>query len=170
MSPILLLGCAVAIAATVVPGPALPSPVLPAARTSVQGPANDPAAQPAKGHVVFVIEGDVRALRITAAVPKDAPWAGVPKGLVSEFALVAHDAAGNELQRVPIDLSKFETDPAKVGQPDKVEGCEVRSSRIGVLLNAPRLPAAATYTILRGKTVLGTATAAAVAELMREVR
>src|SRR5262245_50654942 len=142
-----------------------PQPQNPQPRSNAQ----DPLAA-ARGHFVLVTEGDVTRLRITQAVAKPDRWAGVPKGLTSEFALVVQDQQGKDLVRVPIDLSAFETDPAKVGTPVVVNGCEVRSASIGVLLNVPSLPDAARYVIVRGKATLGGATAAELDALQRRVR
>lgn len=112
-----------------------------------RSPPQDPA--PAPGHLVLVVEGDVTALRITAAVAKPDAFGGVPKGLVSDFAWRAVDGKGNELARVPIDLSAFDTDPRNVGKPVVVTGCEVRSARIGVLLNVPVVAGAVRFEIVR---------------------
>jgi len=131
--------------------------------------AQDPLAA-ARGHLVLVVEGDVTRLRITAAVAKPDRWAGVPKGLTSDFALVVQDRQGKDLVRVPLDLSAFETDAAKVGTPVVVTGCEVKSASIGVLLNVPALPDAARYVIVRGKTTLGSTTAVELDALLRRAR
>jgi hypothetical protein len=158
MSPNFMVGCAVAIAAAILPGLTLAHPSRVAAA---------PKQEPPAGHLVFVVEGSVRNLHITQAVAKPDPWAGVPKGLTSEFALVALDNKGNEVARVPIDLSRFETDPNKVGAADVVNGCEIRSPRIGVLVNVPAVAEVARFVIVRGKVGIGEATAAAIEELLR---
>jgi hypothetical protein len=149
--------------------PSATAPQDPQPKNQPQNQPQDPRAT-ARGHLVLVIEGDVTQLRITHAVQKPDRWAGVPKGLTSEFALVVQDQKGKGLVRVPIDLSAFETDPAKIGTPVVVNGCEVRSTSIGVLLNVPSLPDAARYVIVRDKATLGTATAAELDALLRRVR
>lgn len=160
------IGCAIALAATCLVGLTPPTSLPPAAATP-----QDPAPQaPRPGQLVLVVEGTVAQLQITFASQKVTPWAGVPKGLTSEFALLAFDAKGTELLRVPMDLSKFETDPAKIGTPVVVTGCEVRSPNIGVLVNIPLAPTAVRYAIVRGKQTIGEATAAQLAELLRRPR
>ncbi len=134
-----------------------------------------PAAAPtgpgsSDGHLVLVVEGDVTALRITHVVAKPDEWGGPQKGLQSPFSLRALDEAGKELVRVPIDLSRFETDPGRVGKPDVVNGCEVRSSRIGVLLNVPVVKGVARYQFVSGDAAIGDATAADVARMLQETR
>lgn len=125
---------------------------------------------PSAGHLVLVVEGDVTALRIAHAVAKPDEWGGPQKGLQSPFSLRALDEAGKELANVPIDLSRFETDPTKVGKPDVVNGCEVRSSRIGVLLNIPVLEGVARYQFRAGDAAIGEASAADVARMLQENR
>ena len=56
---------------------------------------------------------------------------------------------------MPLDLARFDTDPAHVGTPLVVRGCEVRDPRIALLVNVPRFPGASRYTLWRGDTVLG---------------
>lgn len=112
-----------------------------------QDPMRDVVQEPAAGpgHTVLVVEGTVRALGVTAAVAKPDPWAGVPKGLQSAWSLAILAADGRELARVPLDLSPFDTDPRRIGQPVSVEGCIVRDSRIVMLVNVPNFAAAARY-------------------------
>ena len=134
-----------------------------------------PVAAPAgpgkeQGHLVLVVEGDVTSLRIVRAVAKADDWGGTQKGLQSEFALRALDADGKDLISVPMDLSRFDTDPAHIGKQDQVNGCEVRSARVGLLLNIPRVDGVASYQFVRGKTAIGEATADAVAQLLSESR
>ncbi len=154
----------------------LAKPTAPAASTpgriavSAVADGQDPAPAKQPGHLVLVVEGNVLDLHITCAVAKPSPWAGVPKGLQSEFALLAFDAAGKEQMRVPLDLSCFETDPAKIHQPVVVTGCEVRSPDIGVLVNIPVVDGAVRYAIVRGNATIGTATAAELGELLRRPR
>jgi hypothetical protein len=128
---------------------------------------SSPATQVAEpGHYVLVVEGDRAALAVTAASRKADPWGGVPKGLVSTWSLAIHDADGGLLATVPLDVSPFAVDgPRGV----RVEGCVVRDSRIGMLVNVPAFARAATYTFTRddGGAVrhLGTTTASQVQQL-----
>lgn len=108
------------------------------------------------GHYVLVVEGNVKALRVSAAVAKDTPAGGPARPKPSEFRLSVRDGAGNELVSVPMDLSAFDLDPANIGKPPKVTGCIVKSTQVGVLLNVPRFAEAANYVILRGEAQLGT--------------
>jgi hypothetical protein len=137
-------------------------------RTAPAAPTPPPVAA---GHYVLVVEGDRDALAITAASRKAEPWAGPAKGLASAWSLTIHDARGELLATVPLDVSPFATD----GQRGvRVEGCVVRDSRIGMLVNAPAFAAAATYTFTRhenGRTVaLGTTAAEVVQQLAGERR
>jgi hypothetical protein len=120
------------------------------------------AAQP--GHLVLVVEGTVRQLAITHAAQKPDAWAGAAKGLQSPFALQLLAADGKELLRVPLDLSRFDTDPRRIGGPVVVQGCEVRDWRIGVLCNVPRLPSCARYVFLRDGEPIGETSADALAK------
>ncbi len=122
------------------------------------------------GHLVLVVEGTVKQLRVTHAVKKADAWAGLPQGLTSEFALVMLDAAGKEVQRLPLDLSKFETDESKVDAPVVVEGCIVRSPKIGTLLNIPFRADVATYRFVRGDRALGEVDAASMQRMTSEAR
>jgi hypothetical protein len=124
----------------------------------------------AAGHHVLVVEGDRAALSITAAAWKPEPWAGVPKGFASDWVLRIADAGGELLAAVPLDVSAFATGAGDAGGPDRVEGCIVRSPRIGMLVNAPAFAAAASYTFVRpadrgGEAVLGTVPGTRVREL-----
>lgn len=101
-------------------------------------PVQDPT-----GHLVLVVEGDVHGLGITAVVPKPDPFGGVPKGLTSDWQLDVLAADGAVLGSYPVDLSQFDLDPTRVGKPPAVEGCIVRASRVGMLLNIPDFPGAA---------------------------
>jgi len=149
-----LLGCGAVLAVAIASHAAL--------RHTPTPPAEPPAPAAAVGHYALVVEGDATRLAITHAVVKASPWAGVPTGLTSLFQLSIRDAAGAELASVPIDLSRFDTDPTHVGRPLVVEGCEVRDTRIALLVNVPRYTEAAEYRIVNGERLLGTAPAATV--------
>jgi hypothetical protein len=135
------------------------------------------AAAAADGHYVLVVEGDRNALTITHANAKPDPWGGVPKGFTSEWQLTIRDAAGALLATVPLDVSPFVTSEAGQGQPVRVEGCIVRDSRIGMLVNVPRFAEAASYTFSRpaiagqqAELVIGAAPAAHVRDLAGDAR
>lgn len=137
---------------------------------AVQPVSAPPPQEPPTGHLVLVVEGDVTALRVAHAVAKKDEWGGVPKGLRSEFALKAFDATGAEILSVPLDLSKFDTDPARVGGPVVVTGCEVRSPQIGTLVNVPALAQAARWEFSRGQKLLGAFDGAALERMLQETR
>jgi hypothetical protein len=109
-----------------------------------------PVGQPpvADGHYALVVQGDRDQLAITHAVGKDDPWAGVPKGLQSNWRLRIHHRDGSLLAEVPLDLSAFDLAPERKGGPIEVEGCIVRDPRIAMLVNVPRYDAAS-YTFVR---------------------
>ncbi len=129
---------------------------------SGEGPATPP---PASGHFVLVIEGDRDQLAITHASHKESPWAGVPKGFSSTWALSIRDGAGTELERVPLDMSQFDLRPENKGKGVQVNGCIVRDARVAMIASAPCHAAASTYVFLRGKDVVGTTSAASVDQL-----
>lgn len=124
-----------------------------------------PPPPAAAGHFAFVVEGDRDQLTITHASAKPDPWAGVPKGFTSDWALSIRDQRGAELARVPLDLSKFDLSPQGKGKPRQVEGCIVHDSRVAMLANAPAFADAASYVFLRGETLVGAVDAAAVQKL-----
>jgi hypothetical protein len=133
-------------------------------------PSESPAAPPADGHCVLVVEGDRDRLAITHAVRKPDPWAGVPQGFASDWMLTIRDAAERVLAEVPIDVSKFETGALQKGQPLRVEGCIVKDARIAMLVNVPWFASAATYEFSRsgdasGRVAVGSVPAATVQRL-----
>ncbi|HLQ37041.1 MAG TPA: hypothetical protein VK348_04530 [Planctomycetota bacterium] len=126
------------------------------------GNAGDPLAQqPAEptGHLVLVVQGDAHALRVTNVVAKTDPFAGVPKGLTSDWQLVIADAAGAELGRYPIDMAHFDLEPANVGRGRVVTGDVVRDSRVTLLLSVPDFAAAASMTFVHGQQQVGAVSA-----------
>lgn len=142
-----------------------------ATRTSAPPAANAPGPQdPPAGHLVLVVEGDVRSLSITHAAAKPASWGGGVKGLKSPFMLRLLDAKGAELLAIPVDLSAFDTDPTRIGKPLVVQGCVVRDWRIGTLLNVPDLPQVSRYVFTRDGVEIGATSAATVARLLGESR
>ena len=125
-----------------------------------------PKPVPSDGHLVLIVEGTHKALRVTHAVAKTSRFAP-RKGLASEFAFVALDRRGREIASIPIDLSVFQTDPIKPGKPVIVRGCEVRTRQVSTLLNVPNTPGAASYQLRRGKMVLGRLSQAELQKLLR---
>ena len=126
---------------------------------------NTATPPPATGHFVFVIEGDRDRLNVTHASHKADPWAGVQKGLQSDWTLTVRDDAGTELVAMPLDMSKFDLDPARKGKPLQVQGCVVSDSRVAMLANVPCFATAATYVFTRGEVEVGTIEANAVNQL-----
>lgn len=104
-----------------------------------------PLPPTATGHLVLVVEGDRNQLTITGASAKADPWAGVPKGLSSDWELQVLDATGAALATVPLDLSAFATGIFEQGLPLQVQGCVVRDTRIGMLVSVPAHATAASY-------------------------
>jgi hypothetical protein len=130
-----------------------------------------PPAPPATadGHFVLVVEGDRNALTIGHAQHKVAPWAGVQKGLTSNWLLAIHGERGELLAEVPLDVSHFAVGAAEQGTL-QVEGCVVRNSRIAMLVNVPAFATATTYTMSRPddagrRVILGTIDGATVRTL-----
>jgi hypothetical protein len=125
--------------------------------TGVVPPPTPPRAE---GHFVLVVEGDRDALTITHASHKQDPWAGIPKGFVSTWTLSIHDAAGELLADVPLDVSPFALRPDEKGTLTVV-GCMVRDAKVGMLVNVPAFATAASYRFTRpgdqgGRRELGT--------------
>ncbi|MCA8957985.1 MAG: hypothetical protein KDC87_18060 [Planctomycetes bacterium] len=117
-------------------------------------PPSSALAPPADiGHLILQLEGDVRALQVVHLTPK--PSAFNPTYRPSPFSIDLYDQAGNRLGSYPLDLSRFDTDPLRVGQPLRVEGCEVRDPHIAMLANIPYLPDACSIRICRGDKELG---------------
>ncbi|MBL8756083.1 MAG: hypothetical protein JNK15_22510 [Planctomycetes bacterium] len=128
-----------------------------------------PAPPRAEGHFVLVVEGDRDALGITHASRKEAPWAGIPKGFASTWTLTVHDAAGEVLAEVPLDVSPFALRADEKGTL-AVVGCMVRDAKVGMLVSVPAFAAAATYRFSRpgdagGRQELGTVAGDAVRAL-----
>lgn len=113
-------------------------------------PPAPPVAPPvADGHYALVVTGDRDQLTISHAVAKVDPWAGVPKGLRSDWLLRIEGRDGALLAAVPLDLSAFDLAPQRKGGPIEVEGCIVRDPRVAMLVNVPRFAAAANYAFVR---------------------
>ncbi|MCR9244901.1 MAG: hypothetical protein NXI31_07705 [bacterium] len=136
-----------------------------ATATTAKPAVSPPPQLPGSGHYVLVIEGDRDALTVTHSSRKPARWAGVQKGLVSQWSLSIRDAANNELESIPLDLSHFDLRPERKGGALKVQGCVVRDTKVGILASVPCLENAARYMFLRGKEVVGSVAATRVFEL-----
>ena len=124
----------------------------------------------ADGHYVLVVEGNRNNLVVTFARKKADQWAGIPKGLSSNWRVSILDDKRQELASIPIDVSSFATDAQSVGQPPRVQGCMVVDSKIGLLLNVPAFATAASYVFSRTDsngqvTKLGTTSGPVVREL-----
>jgi hypothetical protein len=126
-----------------------PTQVLPAEASPTGSTPAPTTPIAANGHYTLVVEGNRNALAITTAVRKAEPWAGIPTGFTSKWQLQIHDAAGALLVAVPLDVTPFATEPQAFGRPATVEGCVVRDSRIGMLVNVPAYPTAHRYVFVR---------------------
>ena len=118
-------------------------------------PAHKETEQKAQGHLVLLVAGTPKALRITHAVAKPSAWGGAPKGLKSPFRLRLLDRGGRLLREVPIDLSAFDTDEDAPARGRRVDGCKVRCSRIALLVNVPNLPTTARLELVRDGRPIG---------------
>jgi len=118
-----------------------------------------------KGHLVLLIEGDARGLRVTHITAKTDPYNPV-YGVKPAHEVVVYDRNAKVLGRYPLDLSKFDLDPKNVGKPLRVEGCQVIDTKVVVLTNIPWLPNASFLEIEKGPASLGEVTAADYARLV----
>src|SRR5262249_45752178 len=163
MHPATIVGCGIALTALSLVFASRPAP-----STVASTPASTPAStmgpppqaplvqEPAAlGHLALIVEGNVQQLAITHAVAKTDPWGGVPTGLASDFVLHLLGDDGVELLKVPVDLSPFETDAARIGKPVEVTGCQVRSSAIALIVNVPRLQGVRSYEFTRRGAPIG---------------
>jgi hypothetical protein len=178
MHPATIVGCGIALTALSLVFAAPPAPsAAPSTGSSTGSSTGGPPPQApllqepaALGHLVLIVEGTVQQLAITHAVAKTDPWGGVPTGLASDFELRLLGDDGVELLKVPVDLSPFETDPARIGKPVEVTGCQVRSSAIALIVNVPRLKGVRSYAFTRRGAPIGSTSALRVAELLEERR
>ncbi len=117
-------------------------------------PASPPPTPPEDiGHLILQVEGNVRALQVTHVSKKKSGYNR--RWDTSPYTVDLHDAKGNRLGSYPLDLSRFETNPLEIGKPVRVEGCEVRDSKIVTLINLPYLPEATSADIRHGDKLLG---------------
>lgn len=159
------LGCSAALAALIVTFAPRPLPTAAAAPIATQDP-----VEAARGHLILIVQGNVQQLAITHAVAKTDPWGGAPKGLQSPFAVRLLGTDDQELLTVPVDLSRFDTDPAHIGQKARVQGCEIRSSAIVLSINVPRIAGVRRYEFTRDGKPIGSTDAATVLRQIGEVR
>ena len=91
--------------------------------------------------MVLVVEGDARGMRVTHAQAKADAYQGAKPGLANRtYEVEVQNAAGVALGTYPLDLSHFDLDPQRVGQPLRVEGDVVRNTQVTALTNVPTLP------------------------------
>jgi hypothetical protein len=128
-----------------------------------------PRAGAPRGHWILQIEGDALALEVTCVTRKPDPF-GHQAGIRSPFAIEIRDAGGAALGRFPLELDRFDLDPAHFGRPPQVAGCEIRDTRVAALANVPDLAGAAELVILRGEAVLGRTAPARLQALLAEER
>jgi hypothetical protein len=135
--------------------------------TLVLLPRSDPPAIPpaSKGHLVLLIEGDAHGLRITHITAKRDPYNPV-YGARPPHDIVLYDQNARELGRYPLDLSRFDLDPANAGKPPRVQGCEVIDTKVVLLANIPWLPNASFLEIEKGTTSVGELAASDYARLV----
>ena len=126
------------------------------------------AAQPSKpaveyGHLIVQLEGNVHGLNVTWITPKTT---GYNKTRVkSTFEIDLLDRAGAKLGTYPIDLTRFDTNPARIGKPLRVQGCEVLDSKIVTMVNVPFFANTASMQIRNGGMVIGRLGADQIAKL-----
>lgn len=120
---------------------------------------------PPKGHLVLVIEGDARGLEVTHVTAKADPYNRV-FGPKPAHEIVLYDRTGTELGRCPLDLSRFDLNPANVGKAVRSEGCTVIDSNVVMLANIPWLPDTSYLEIQKGATKVGELSVASYARLV----
>ncbi len=106
------------------------------------------------GHLILLIEGDARGLRVTHITAKRDDYNPV-HGDKSPYQVVVHDKNHKVLGRYPLDLSRFDLDPKNVGKPLRVEGCEVIDTKVAMLTNIPWFPNASFLEIERNGVSVG---------------
>ena len=72
-----------------------------------------------------------------------------PTRIDSPYQAVLFNRAGRQLGSYAIDLSQFDLDPARVGKPLRVTGCEVRDTKVAAIVNVPYLANARSIEIRR---------------------
>lgn len=94
------------------------------------------------GHLILVVEGDANGLSVTHITSKKEPYAP-PRHVDGDWTVSVRRADGLELGRFPIDLSRFDLNPARVGQGLRVDGDVVWDTRVATLVSIPQLEDAA---------------------------
>ncbi len=117
------------------------------------------------GHLLLVVEGDANGLRVTHITPKQDPH-NPTRGLDSEWSVAVLSFDGSELGRFPVDLSQFDLDPARVGQPLRVEGDVVWETQVATLVSIPYFANAEGLVFRRQRRVVSTVTAAVYSRLI----
>lgn len=114
-----------------------------------------PAAAPRRpfGHLILQIEGDANGLRVTWITPKQSAYN--PSTRTSPYRIELLDADGMVAGVYPLDLSQFDMNPARVGKPLRVQGCEIRDTRVATIANVAFLAGATAARIMRGNRQLG---------------
>ena len=126
----------VAVLGTLALVPRLTAPRLTAPRLTA--PRVAPITGPT-GHLILLIEGDARGLRVSHITAKKAPYNPV-RGAQTPYAVVVHDGNHKVLGRYPLDLSHFDLDAKNVGKPVRVQGCELIDTKVAMLTNIPWFP------------------------------
>jgi hypothetical protein len=125
-----------------------------------------PPGPPKYGHLIVQLEGNVHGLTVTWITPKTSGYNETR--IKSSFEVDLFDGAGAKLGTYPIDLSAFDTDPARIGKPLRVQGCEIRDSRIVTIVNVPYFKATASMRIRSGGIVIGRLGAARIGMLTEQ--
>ncbi len=107
------------------------------------------------GHLLLVVEGDANGLRVSHITPKQDPH-NPTRGLESEWSVTVLSYDGAELGRFPVDLSQFDLDPARVGQPLRVEGDVVWKTQVATLVSIPYFANAEGLVFRRQRRVVST--------------
>lgn len=117
------------------------------------------------GHLLLVVEGDANGLRVSHITPKQDPH-NPTRGPESEWSVAVLGFDGTELGRFPMDLSQFDLDPARVGQPLRVEGDVVWETQVAILVSIPYFANAEGLVLRRQRRVVSTVPAAVYARLI----
>ncbi len=111
------------------------------------------------GHLILQIEGDATGLEIVRITAKPDPCG--PLRDSSAVSILVLGQAGTELGRYPLDLSRFDLRPTRVGGAIQVEGCVIHDPRVATLASIPHHPNAERIKLMRGNTTLGSLNATA---------
>lgn len=120
---------------------------------------------PVTGHLLLVVEGDANSLVVSHITSKQDPY-NPTRGFASEWSVAVLGSDGSELGRFPVDLSRFDLDPARVGQPLRVEGDVVWETRVATLVSIPYFPDAEGLVFRRQRRMISTVPAAVYSRLI----